>query len=203
MDNQYKKCCKCKNSKSITLFHKNKSSKDGFSPACKECRAKETSSYYSKPGNKEKQILYSTAWAQSNPDKMKIYYSKYQSKLYHKLKSKYGNTIRRAIFSKKNSYVEILGCDSEYFKKHIESQFSEGMSWDNYGEIWELDHEIPLRAFGITDYENAKKAFHYSNTRPLFVSLNQSKMDKLPCGALARDIYKETQDDIWLCYNSI
>ena len=39
--------------------------------------------------------------------------------------------------------VEYLGCNIEKFKQHIKAQFTEGMSWDNYGE-WHIDHRIPL-----------------------------------------------------------
>jgi hypothetical protein len=37
-----------------------------------------------------------------------------------------------------------LGCNIEEFKKHIEAQFVENMTWDNHGE-WHIDKLIPLR----------------------------------------------------------
>ena len=43
---------------------------------------------------------------------------------------------------KEMSSTEYLGCNIETFKKHIEQQFTEGMSWENYGE-WHIDHKIP------------------------------------------------------------
>ena len=42
------------------------------------------------------------------------------------------------------SSTEYLGCNIETFKKHLEQQFTEGMSWENYGE-WHIDHKIPLK----------------------------------------------------------
>ena len=34
---------------------------------------------------------------------------------------------------------ELLGCGLKHFKKHLESLFTEGMTWENYGE-WHIDH---------------------------------------------------------------
>jgi len=45
----------------------------------------------------------------------------------------------------------MLGCDIETFKKNIESQFEEEMSWENYGD-WEIDHIIPIKFNGPTHY---------------------------------------------------
>ena len=42
------------------------------------------------------------------------------------------------------SSAEYLGCNIETFKKHVEQQFTEDMSWENYGE-WNIDHKIPLK----------------------------------------------------------
>ena len=30
--------------------------------------------------------------------------------------------------------------------EHIESQFTEGMTWENYGE-WHVDHRLPITSF--------------------------------------------------------
>ena len=40
--------------------------------------------------------------------------------------------------------TEYLGCNIETFKKHIEQQFKEGMSWEYYDE-WHIDLKIPLK----------------------------------------------------------
>ena len=42
------------------------------------------------------------------------------------------------------SSTEYLGCNMELFNEHIEQQFTEGMSWENYDE-WHIDHKIPLK----------------------------------------------------------
>lgn len=62
------------------------------------------------------------------------------------------------------------------------------MSWDNYGEVWQIDHIIPCRAFDLTDEEQLKECFNYKNTQPLLKEENLSKSDKLPDGILARNL---------------
>jgi len=53
------------------------------------------------------------------------------------------------------------------------------MTWDNYGkEGWEVDHIKPLAKFNLETLEDQKKAFHYTNTQPLWKSENITKRDK-------------------------
>lgn len=51
------------------------------------------------------------------------------------------------------------------FKAKMESMFTEGMSWDNYGE-WEVDHIISLASGG----KHSPK-----NLQPLWLKDNRSK----------------------------
>lgn len=76
--------------------------------------------------------------------------------------------------------IEILGCDAPFFRAFLESQFTPEMSWENYGSYWHVDHIIPLASFDLRDSEQQKRAFHYSNCRPLEGSENISKSDSLP-----------------------
>lgn len=59
------------------------------------------------------------------------------------LSSLISHSIRRNGYSKKSKAFEILGCDFESFKVFIESKFTEGMCWENYGD-WHLDHIFQL-----------------------------------------------------------
>jgi IS30 family transposase len=59
---------------------------------------------------------------------------------------------------------------------HIEKQFKEGMSWDNYGE-WEIDHIVPLKYQNPT-LEQLVERFHYTNLQPLWATENRSKSNK-------------------------
>jgi hypothetical protein len=72
-----------------------------------------------------------------------------------------------------------MGADIETVKKHLESLFKKGMSWENHGnEGWHIDHIIPCAAFDLTDPKQQKKCFHYTNLQPLWAKDNLSKGDK-------------------------
>jgi hypothetical protein len=75
--------------------------------------------------------------------------------------------------NKKNKSIEYLGCPIEEFKKHIEKQFTEGMTWDNHGE-WHIDHIVPLK-YENPSIEEVMERLHYTNTQPLWASDNISK----------------------------
>jgi hypothetical protein len=64
--------------------------------------------------------------------------------------------------------------------KHLESHFTEGMNWDNYGVYgWHMDHIIPCAAFDLTKPEDQSKCFHYTNLQPLWAKDNLSKRDTI------------------------
>ncbi len=74
------------------------------------------------------------------------------------------------------SSIEYLGIDICSYKKHIEAQFKEEMSWDNYGD-WHIDHIIPLMYCDPKPptLEEVVKRLHYMNTQPLWAEDNMSK----------------------------
>jgi hypothetical protein len=74
---------------------------------------------------------------------------------------------------KSKKTIEILGCDFEMFKKHLESQFTEDMNWDNYATYWQLDHKTPIS--WSESEEDVYKLNHYTNFQPLFWKDNISK----------------------------
>lgn len=53
--------------------------------------------------------------------------------------------------------------------EHIESQFDENMTWENYGSYWHLDHIIPQAAlpYDSLKHPNFKKAWALNNLQPL------------------------------------
>ena len=97
-------------------------------------------------------------------------------RLKHKMRNIIGSSFRRRNLRKNNKTELILGCSFEDFKKHIESKFEVGMTFDNYGE-WEIDHIIPLATAHTT--EDVEKLCHYSNLQPLWSKDNRLKSDKL------------------------
>jgi len=61
-------------------------------------------------------------------------------------------------------------------KQHLESQFTDGMTWDNYGE-WHIDHIKPVSWFNFTSYEDRefKQCWSLDNLQPLWAKDNLSK----------------------------
>lgn len=96
------------------------------------------------------------------------------------LKTKIREKIRTYLKSNKSHRMhEYIGCSYPELRTWLESQFTEGMSWDNYGE-WHIDHYVPLAYFNADDEKDALIAWHYLNLRPLWAEDNLLKADELP-----------------------
>jgi hypothetical protein len=84
--------------------------------------------------------------------------------------------IKKAGFIKKNESETILGCTIEEVRKHIESKFTEGMSWSNHGR-WEIDHIYPISL--ATSETELIELFHYTNLQPLWKKDNRRKSNRV------------------------
>ena len=180
-------CNTCHTEKNISSFSKKKENKDGYRNDCKSCRK-----------------IYEDNWKKENPSNLIVNAKKYRDKvevketikkyrreymqnktntnLLFKLKSRVSCRIREACrkngFTKRSRTSEYIGCDWETFKNHIENNFQEGMSWDNYGvNGWHLDHHIPI-SFAKTE-EDIFRLNHYTNLKPLWWEDNLKKSDKI------------------------
>lgn len=75
---------------------------------------------------------------------------------------------------------ELLGVsDMDFFWNYLESKFKPGMTRENYGKEWHIDHIIPCIAFDLTKEENQKMCFHYTNLQPLWARENLQKSSKI------------------------
>jgi len=84
--------------------------------------------------------------------------------------------------------VRLLGCTMAEFVAHIESLWSDGMSWANWTrDGWHIDHIVPLSAFDLTDTEQLKAACHYTNLRPLWATDNLRKGAKVDASLSGKD----------------
>jgi hypothetical protein len=200
-----KLCTKCKIEKSLDLFGKHTSSKDGLYYICKECNNLNTKNWlkknkdYSKKyylKNNQKIIERSKKWNFENKEKIKDYLidnknrikltaNEYQKnrKLNDKIFRLRGNisslisiSIKKQGYSKKSKTFNILGCSIEDFKLHIEKQFKDNMSWENYGQ-WHFDHIYPISL--AKSEEEVIKLNHYTNFQPLWAIDNIKKSNKI------------------------
>jgi len=69
---------------------------------------------------------------------------------------------------------ELLGCSIEDLIRHLESRFTSGMSWENRGQ-WHVDHIRPCASFDLTDFDQQRVCFHYTNLQPLWGRDNRKK----------------------------
>lgn len=185
-----KECKSCNIEKELTEFTKSKNYKDGYTNQCRECRKslrrlnavkerqqcreyyyrnreevlKQKSEYHSRPQTKVRKNLY-------NKKRRKT------DRLY-KIKDCIRRRINTYVKEKKKSTLECLGCTTEFFMDYIESQFKDGMTWDNHGrDGWHLDHIIPLASANTE--EEIYKLNHYTNFQPLWAEENMKKSDKI------------------------
>ena len=87
---------------------------------------------------------------------------------------------------KSASTLKLIGCPIGFLKKHLESQFKLGMSWNNYGK-WHIDHIIPCASFDLSKSEEQQKCFNWTNLQPLWAEDNLSKSDKITLGGKTRE----------------
>ena len=82
---------------------------------------------------------------------------------------------------KRDRTMDLVGCTPRELKSHIETHFKPGMNWDNWGKgdgFWNLDHIRPCASFDLTDQEQQKACFHWSNLQPLWAQENLEKHAK-------------------------
>lgn len=199
----YKVCSTCKIEKELTVnnFQKDKSRKSGFYPECKTCRVISRKRSFEK--HKEKILAQSRAYHKATPEKQRARHQRYYqankakrlaySAKYHinryKTDESYrtADQFRRAVNEalklnykvfREGSRASQLQCSLEFFRSYIESQFVNGMTWENRGKLWEIDHIKPLSKFDLRHESEKLAAFHYSNHRPLLLTENRRKYNK-------------------------
>lgn len=158
--------------------------------------------YYIK--NREKRLKYFSDWQRENYEHRKKYMDEYREKNSDRIrivKRTYERTrkandplyklisnFRTAIYQvlkennigKNGHYFEILGYTPEELINHIEKQFKDGMTWDNYGDF-HIDHKIPISSFNIKEIGDSEfmKCWSLSNLQPMWGEENIRKSNKI------------------------
>lgn len=94
-----------------------------------------------------------------------------------RLRSRMYSALIRQKGVKAADVLDLHGADVPSILKHLEKQFKDGMTWDNYGE-WEIDHIKPCAAFDLRKKKEQRECFHYTNLQPLWGDENRAKADK-------------------------
>ena len=139
--------------------------------------------YYEK--NKENILTYKKEWSEKNKEKVKVKRNLYHSlrlkndvifRLKCVMRSRLLSFLKTRNITKTNKTFDIVGCSPQFLKEHLETQFTDGMSWDNRSE-WHIDHIIPLSSAKTED--ELYKLCHYENLQPLWAEDNLKKSNKI------------------------
>lgn len=181
-----KKCNTCEIEKDLDKFNKDKGSSDGLKYSCRDCTKKKYYLYYKNNKDKEieRQINYqNNNKSSTNKQRNKRHNERYNTDILYRLKINTRNRIKMFLKSSnfdkiKNGTFNIVGCTPIELKEHIEKQFLEGMTWENYGfRGWHIDHIIPLASVDSND--DVYRLSHYTNLQPMWASDNYKKGDKI------------------------
>ena len=125
---------------------------------------------------KEKRRL----WRIRDREKVRAYQSQPQVKLAMRLRQRLWDALGSR--STSGRMLRLLGCTVEQLMAHLEMQFEPGMTHENRGSVWHVDHVLPLSSFDLTDPAQVARACHFTNLQPLFAHDNLSKGAKVPRG---------------------
>lgn len=186
---QGKYCSKGNHILPLSKFPKNACYPDGHAYYCKNCK---NTNYLP---NKVRQAEYYLENQEHIINKSKKYYQANKPKVFarHKQRMKndpeynLANKIRSGVWKilkqkgtyNTNKLIKLIGCGDKELKSHLESQFKPGMSWENHGSQWHVDHIRPLSRFNLLNPDELKIACNYKNLQPLWANENIKKGNKI------------------------
>lgn len=127
----------------------------------------------------EKRRAYLRKWyAGRGKATMRVYMSNPMKRIMINFGKLVRNYLGRKTHRKGSRTMRLLGCTPTQLRTHLESQFADWMSWENYGD-WQIDHILPCASFDLTDPDQQRVCFHHTNLRPLCRRQNASKGKKV------------------------
>ena len=171
---EHKKCTKCKELLPYDSFHRTEQRTTlGLQGQCKNCKNQWQSIWnHSDTGRKCKNRWAKNNWKDNEKYRVRHYeraIERYTTdpkyKMTKLLRNRLGHALKRAVNGKLpkkyTNTLKLLGCDMSFFMKHIQKQFKPGMTWENQGKIWHIDHRVPCASFDLTDPEQQRTCFHF------------------------------------------
>lgn len=131
--------------------------------------------YYDKNQDKIKENVKTNLYKRIESDVGFKLLQRARTRIYQALKSQGSHKSKRT--------KDLIGCTVPELKIHLESNFTEGMSWDNYGK-WHVDHIRPCASFDFTDEGQQQECFNYANLQPLWAKDNMIKSAKYEASLL-------------------
>lgn len=166
-------CNQCNINKSIDNFYKNTRCKDGYFKCCIDCQKIKVQNV-----GKNTKIKRTIEYMKEYNQKI---YQNLVYKLKHNLRSSISGNLRKRNPTniKNDNTIKYVGCDIDFFKKWIEYNFDENMTWENHGKYWHLDHIKPCASFDLTLQEEIYKCYNWTNYRPCEKTTNIIKSNKI------------------------
>jgi hypothetical protein len=154
--------------------------------------------------NREKRLQYFSDWQKDNKKHLKEYIKEYRKNNVDKIRKtkrdyernrkandpayKLISNFRTAIYQvlkennveKNKHYFDILQYTPEELISHLEKQFTDSMTWENYGE-WHVDHKTPISSFNFEsiDDDSFMKCWSLENLQPMWGKENIVKGSKI------------------------
>ena len=109
-------------------------------------------------------------------------------------KRKWQIALRRYVIEGKwsASYAPYFGIDIVHFKDWIALQFEGGLSWENFGEVWQLDHILPLVYFDFEKDVELRLCWNFTNIRVQRTLLEATSLDLVGAKAYFETLYTKT-----------
>ena len=176
-----KTCTKCNSAKPIKQFREDPFYKGGFTTWCKDCLYKASSAW--KQEHKGKYREYQQQWAKNNPEKRREFKRAWDKKRREDPTFRLSNNIRtsmcHALQGKKGfkKWETLVKYTLEDLIKHLSPMLKDGMTWDNYGELWQVDHITPKSWYKYDSAEHPSfgECWSLSNLQPKLKTENIKK----------------------------
>jgi hypothetical protein len=193
-----KKCSRCNHIKSFKEFHIANEKPDGHMPHCQDCAYILRKDYYD--NGPIEQRIKSRQWKDDNREQVnfvenirrkkpevKEKAAKYMRKRANenhqvRLRMRISNLMyyhlkNHGTSKGNNSWESLVKYTLDDLMKHLESKFKDGMTWENYGPVWHIDHIVPDALFEYSNYEDDafKRCWSLENLQPMFASENIRK----------------------------
>ena len=141
-----KLCCSCGLLHGLNRFCRSKRFPDGLDAKCTPCY-----------------VRYNLSRRRADP----------LVRLQYNLSQRIRGALRRLGYVKGSRTHEILGCDFQEMKRHLERQFTSGMKWEMLGVRIHIDHIVPLSS--ATTEAEVLRLNHFTNLRPMWAADNLRK----------------------------
>lgn len=123
-------------------------------------------------------------WSQANPDKVREIDRRKRATGKGRVSDAISRAIRKSLaqgVKNKRHWEDMVGFSIDDLKIHLEKQFKPGMTWENYGSFWNIDHKIPVAVFNFETPEDTdfKRCWAIRNLQPMEARENFIKGAKI------------------------